>query len=77
MDDLFDETEEDGDDDGGLQGLTKDDEEDWDGEDVWHPGEMGGEERESTKVGKGKGRTNDSRINTRRDEGMVERRMMC
>lgn len=32
--DLLDETEEDGDDDGGLEGLTEDDEEDGDGEDV-------------------------------------------
>ena len=32
--DLLDETEEDGDDDGGLEGLAEDDEEDGDGEDV-------------------------------------------
>lgn len=33
--DLFDETEEDGDDDGGLDGLAEDDEEDGDGEEVF------------------------------------------
>ena len=34
VDDLLDKTEEDGDDDGGLEGLTEDNEEDGDGEDV-------------------------------------------
>ena len=52
-DDLLDETEEDRYNDSCLQGLSKDDEEDWNGEHVRHLGEMGRlEERANTKVGK-------------------------
>lgn len=46
-DDLLDEAEEDGDDDGGLEGLAEDDEEDGDGEEVaCHGWERGDEGRE-------------------------------